>query len=437
MKARATIVPLICVLLLPGVALPQATAPQAVSQQSAVTAPAPASPQPASSQPISSQPVSSQPGSPQPGSPDATCLSCNNDSTNIVVNNPRPPARKHQPEQKEPSVINEPQLHSQSVTVDVSNTTPKPDKEKGPLDKPKANVNSVSDLLWTLLKLILVALVAWIVLSFVLALYFPAIPQPNRWIVWSVRDKTESGAEGAVIAALNNSINPLVAPYIQTDPLKAAEAGRRRQFLLAPPFVEEAVSLRSIATTVWPDFLGSGNPIAFIEKIPFDAETCPQFVLDQVYEDIDIKVGSYEVKGVMALFRIYKRLYFRQIPQVVGYVAKVPNSGSESGKANEGGKSGDTWEVRLNANLPTPLKVMETDFVSSVWADGDNSDQGDKLGLVSQRAAFKLTAAISDAGLFNENESQLARGSKRSYDINQIHALAYYRQGIDMLLQLL
>jgi len=202
--------------------------------------------------------------------------------------------------------------------------------------------------------------------------------------------------------------------------MKAEDARRRRQFLLAPPFLEEAISPRT-TTTVWKDFLGSGNPIAFIEKIPFDTQTCPQFVLDQVYEDIDVKVGTYEVKGVMAIFRIYKRLYFRQIPQVVGFVSKIS----------------DGWEVRLNANLPTPLEVMETDFVSSVWADGDTSDLGDKLGLVSQRAAFKLTTAIADASLFSEGDSQIARGSQRSYDINQIHALAYYRQGIDMLLQLI
>jgi len=146
-----------------------------------------------------------------PAAADASCVSCKNDSTTIIVNNPKPQARKHTPAPKEPNVVHEPQLHSQSVTVDVSNQASKPDKEKGPLDKQTKNVGSSADFLWTLLKLLLLAFAAWLLWKVFWALARPAARQQNHWIVWSVRDKTESGAEGAVIAALNNSINPLVA----------------------------------------------------------------------------------------------------------------------------------------------------------------------------------------------------------------------------------
>jgi hypothetical protein len=355
---------------------------------------------------------------------DAPCTDCKN-STTVINNNTRPRGKAHPAPPAKPEAFNQSLQHSESITVDVASQPAKKDSEtEGPFDKPKRQVAATSDLLWTIVKAVLLGFAAFILFALIRAVFFPASRYSNRWIVWSVKDQSLSGAEGAVIAALNNPMNPLVAPFIQADDLKRIEARRRRQFLLAPPFLEDAVAFRNF-TTVWKDFLGSGSPVAFIEDIPFDADTCPRFVLDQVYEDIDVKVGNYEVKGAMALFRIYKRMYFRQIPQVVGFVSKSPD------------KSGASWEVRLNANLPTPLSVMDTDFVSSVWAEGDNSDQGDTLGLVAQRAAFKLSAAIADANLFDNHKSRLASGFQRRYDINQIHALAYYRQGIDLLLQLL
>jgi hypothetical protein len=267
---------------------------------------------------------------------------------------------------------------------------------------------------------------------------FPAKPSDKQpvWFVWSIRDEVGAGAAGAVIEALDVRTNPLVAPYIQPEYRKREEARARREFLLLPPFLKHSAfeddsifrggSTRS--NGVLKDFLGSGFPLTFVEEIVFfpdennltegsKKDLLPVFRLDEAYGEVNLKVGGFEMRGIMGLVTLYKRVRYRRFHNVLGFVSKGEGKG---------------WAVRLNGQIPARKSRAESEFVASVWADTIDTDFGDPLGLVAQRAAFKLLLRIVDDSLCRE------AGRERSgYDTNSIHAIANFRQGIDQLLQLL
>jgi hypothetical protein len=142
-----------------------------------------------------------------------------------------------------------------------------------------------------------------------------------------------------------------------------------------------------------------------IEDLPQDKEM-PKFYLDPAYDEVDVSVAGFTVKGVMGLRKLLKLAIYRRKPSVVGVVSQF---GSESAKC---------WSVRLNANRPGKGR---DDRTISVYAENSPQEYGDPLSQVAQRAAFKLVLRILNPQL----------------DANLVTAMAAYRQGVEMLRQLL
>ena len=112
------------------------------------------------------------------------------------------------------------------------------------------------------------------------------------------------------------------------------------------------------------------------------------------------------MKGMFGLYRNLKRFRDRRLKSIVGVVSQVNSQGAPR------------WAVRLNANQPGDAVADRT---ISVYADGLPMTYGDPLAQVAERAAFKLVIRIVNKEL----------------DAHDITAIATYRQGMELLLQVL
>jgi hypothetical protein len=354
------------------------------------------------------------------------------DATTIIVNTP--PAVHHRHKANPPTVPS----NQSSTSIDLQ-WWPAPDKASTASSWwPK----TLSDWIGLILKIlpILGLLSVLLFLLWFMCGLFPKNPRHlgDKWIVWSIKDESEAGAAGAVIEALDVRANPLIAPFIQSDKSMAMEATARRQLLLAPPFLESPVFKDDLAfrgesmlsNIVWKDYLGSGYSLTFVEDIVFSNNKFrPNFRLNEAYEEVNLKFGSFEVRGMMGLLALRKRLRLRNCKNVLGFVSRSKTSGNG-------------WSVRLNAQVPKSLTNTKPNLVASVWADTADTDYGDPLGLVAQRAAFKLITRIADDNRFEQQDEQYKAQRrltppKSKYDTNNIHAIANFRQGVDQLMQLL
>ncbi len=233
------------------------------------------------------------------------------------------------------------------------------------------------------------------------------LPAQNLWIVWSVIDKTECGASGAVMDALDSRANPLLRTTENGGTLRL-RLPQRLQLWLAPPYLPDRGPSR-LTALVWADLLGTlyGDLPYFltsIEDIP--RAEMPKFYLDPAYDEVDVSVGGITVKGIMGLRKLLKQAIYRKKSSVVGVVSQVESDNVKC------------WGVRLNANRPGKRR---NDRTISVYAENSPQEYGDPLSQVAQRAAFKLVLRILNPRL----------------DANLVTAMAAYRQGIEMLRQLL
>ena len=234
------------------------------------------------------------------------------------------------------------------------------------------------------------------------------LPEENLWIVWSVIDETKCGSAGAVMDALDSRANPLLR-VTENGGISRLPLPKRPQLLLAPPYLPQQGGAR-LSALVWADLLGMLYGVlpyspTVIEDLPQDKEM-PKFYLDPAYDEVDVSVAGFTVKGVMGLRKLLKLAIYRRKPSVVGVVSQFE---SESVKC---------WSVRLNANRPGKGR---DDRTISVYAENSPQEYGDPLSQVAQRAAFKLVLRILNPQL----------------DANLVTAMAAYRQGVEMLRQLL
>lgn len=136
--------------------------------------------------------------------------------------------------------------------------------------------------------------------------------------------------------------------------------------------------------------------------------------LDPAYQDLDIDIGGFTLKGLNGIRKFVLQSFFREVPSIIGVVSR-----REIGKFV-------AWGVRLNANRIDNGKEKDKRTITvSVFAESLPQEYGDPLGQVAQRAALKLMLRI--AGSNAELES----------DANVVTAQAAYRQGIELLQQLI
>lgn len=243
----------------------------------------------------------------------------------------------------------------------------------------------------------------------------------KSWIVWSIADESNSGASGALMDALNWGSNPL---------LEKDNSGRRLMCWLAPPFLPDSpVKSAGNTTVVWTELLSQTYPGTLapseptLWKISDDLvranERVKKFFLDPAYQELDLTIGSFTIKGLSGLRKFVLQRAFRDVPSIIGVVTRRKAEGSLA------------WGVRLNANWPNESQTV------SVFAESLPQEYGDPLGQVAQRAALKLMLRI--AGIV---ESGDAHGTSNSIEVmdpsaNKVTAQAAFRQGIELLRQLI
>jgi len=288
----------------------------------------------------------------------------------------------------------------------------------------------------SILGIILLALLLWYLCAWLFrVLAVPVEPPASRWKVWAIADSSDSGAAGTVMEALDFRVNPLVQPFIR-EGQEGATARARRQLLLVPPMLESHdEDVRRQSALLWNDFLLTQttlqinqrrDPETLIEYLPFDSkEDLPDFDTGESYEqgDIDLTFGGFRLAGILPLYRMLRRFYFRRYPSVVGFVNEQSTNSSDDSPSS--GKN--IWEVRLNARRPVTGGREDSDDVGSVWAESAASEHGDPLGVVAQRAAFKLVLRILTLHDDFPGNKDLTS--------SQITAIAAYRQGIQLLMQ--
>ena len=74
-------------------------------------------------------------------------------------------------------------------------------------------------------------------------------------------------------------------------------------------------------------------------------------------------------------------------------------------------------------------------MAASVWAESQPTEYGDPLGMVAQRAAFKLFTRIMTPPLNIDADAEKLYGGDLTTD--QINAIAAYRQGIQLLMEMI
>lgn len=246
-----------------------------------------------------------------------------------------------------------------------------------------------------LLWLVLFVLFAWMVR--VLLRYCWWLRIRKNWIVWSVVDENKSGASGALMDALDWEADPL----LQTN-----EDGERLLCWLAPPFLPDDIEDARSTTTVWRDLAAKVPKTEEIwdidENLREARRLVPDFILDPAYQELDVNIGGFTVKGLSGLRKFALQSIFARSPSIIGVVTRREVDGHVC------------WGVRLNANMPRQNRTM------SVFAESLPQEYGDPLAQVAQRAALKLMLRIGDGDT----------------DANTVTAQAAYRQGIELLKQL-
>jgi hypothetical protein len=268
----------------------------------------------------------------------------------------------------------------------------------------------------------------WLVLAVLVSVALYRIlgaKQPDalvwEWKVWTIRDDAKSGAAGAIMEALDVDVNPLVSPFIRDG--NAGDVARsRRQILLAPPILEANGKPSAVSTLAWKDFLVAydavpSQDLTFIERLPFKSVAeLPIFTTNESYdqESTEVTVGSFKLAGILPLIQLIWQRYNRKYPSVVGVVDRTGADGK------------DRWAVRLTCRNP-----RSNEDIASVWAESTPTEYGDPLGMVAQRAAFKLILRIMSPPM-NQN-----RLNEPVYTSDQISAIAAYRQGVQLLMRLI
>lgn len=230
----------------------------------------------------------------------------------------------------------------------------------------------------------------------------------KSWIVWSVVDEGKSGASGALMDALDWNANPL---------LRNHQCGERPIFWLAPPFLPEGFDRARKTNAIWSSLTGEPPPTEttiwnISEDLVGAKVIVDNFLLDPAYEELDVNIAGFTVKGLNGIIKFFKQRLYRNLPSIVGIVTRREVDGSPA------------WGVRLNANW-RPGNVGKKTVTVSVFAESLPQEYGDPLAQVAQRAALKLMLRIKGGN------------DQAGADANLVTARAAYRQGIEMLRQLI
>jgi len=280
---------------------------------------------------------------------------------------------------------------------------------------------------WTGLKLIAAAL-ALLVGLYLLRLATNTILRHQRyrttrlvsdtidWTVWSIRDCEDLGGAGPVMDALNPGNNPLLRDQLKPSSLLLIP-------LLAAPDGDEADNDEECP--VWRDFLDEPRQAIDMEALPPLSELRRhRFNQMEAFDELDVKLGSIEAKGIVGLFRAVRKWLDRGLPAAQGTVYSMAH-----------GTNGESYAcVRITCNWTTELQALAeevaqptdgareldenspADETVSVYASTANDPSIDAIALSAQKAGFKLF-------------HRLVRKSSPSYAT----AVANFHQGVKLI----
>lgn len=215
------------------------------------------------------------------------------------------------------------------------------------------------------------------------------------WTVWSIQDSQDQGGAGPVMDALNPSNNPLLREQLKPSslllvPLLAAGEGSQIEDDEEHP--------------VWRDFLDEPRLAIDMEALPTLKELRRhRFNQMEAFDELDVKLGGLEAKGIVGLFRAIRKWLDRGLPAAQGTV--YPLSHGPDGQSYACVRITCNWTNELQAlsrqakeSVPEneAAGVLEQDENSSadetisVYASTANDPSIDAVALSAQRAGFKL-----------------------------------------------
>lgn len=192
-----------------------------------------------------------------------------------------------------------------------------------------------------------------------------------HWTVWSIADKDAKGAAGALMEALDPQSNPLLR---QCDP---------PSLLLNPLHFWQPQGLPGLEA--WRDFLDEKREAIDLEVLNVVSFKKHRFSLVQALEEIDLKVGGIEAKGIIGAWRSLMRSLHRRDPAAQGTVYR------EGGEPDSPDKPAYSC-VRLTCNYPLLDGFSQSSAAQtlSVFASTVYDARIDSVALSAQRAALKL-----------------------------------------------
>lgn len=260
---------------------------------------------------------------------------------------------------------------------------------------------------WTSLRALAVVL-ALVVALYLLRLVIELILRHQRyrttrlgaetidWTVWSIRDSQDQGGAGPVMDALNPSNNPLLREQLKPSSL-----------LLVPPLaVVDGVEMENDEECpVWRDFLDESRQAIDMEDLPSLKELRRhRFNQMEAFDELDVKFGSIQAKGIVGLFRAIGKWLDRGLPAAQGTVyTLVEGTGGQSyacvritcnWTTELQALSGQGGEPSLGVHPPGGVREQDengpADETISVYASTANDPSIDAVALSAQRAGFKL-----------------------------------------------
>ncbi|MEG9435382.1 hypothetical protein JAO29_04290 [Edaphobacter sp. HDX4] len=224
-----------------------------------------------------------------------------------------------------------------------------------------------------------------------------------KWRVWSVIDKTEQGAAGPIMEALDLGSNALLKRYFDHD-------GETYSILLSPfaavrrdseAPVEGDRKLRreesprsaspDAAPPIWLNFLGPrGGPLT-IESPPIASMKEHTFVLQEAVEELDFAIAGTEVKGIVGAARAVRRWLYKGLPATAAFAYRGGSDGAKDAV------------VRL-----TCVSGWGSSRTCSVIASTEEGAYTNALDLAAHRAAFKLFYRLAVPTMYADQVTAIA-----------------------------
>jgi hypothetical protein len=218
--------------------------------------------------------------------------------------------------------------------------------------------------------------------------------QDYLWRVWTISDKTDQRAAGAVMDALNHRLNPLFHG-IETSSLLALPVGLDDEKLLSQAQIRTALRNFLVSTrrarplvSLWLECL----PKRFIERHRFRQ-------IEAFEEDLTLTVGGFIQGNVNSFLRIPNRWFHKGLPAITGTVSTIDIASKKYALIRLVGN----WDRQLRkpgaAAKEVPGVLGEDLFwkeeTVSAYASTEIQPASDAVALSAQRAAFRFLYRVA------------------------------------------